>query len=50
MEYVPGKTLREILDEEGLMGLEPSYAATILRGAAVGTHTAHAAGGSSTGT
>ncbi|HEX7579213.1 MAG TPA: serine/threonine-protein kinase [Thermoanaerobaculia bacterium] len=44
MEYVPGKTLREILDDEGVMGLEPSYAATILRNAAVGTHAAHAAG------
>ncbi len=44
MEYVPGRTLREILDEEGVMGLEPSYAATILRATAVGTHAAHAAG------
>jgi serine/threonine-protein kinase len=44
MEYVPGRTLRDILDDEGVMGLEPAYAAGILRGAALGTHAAHSAG------
>lgn len=44
MEVVPGRTLRAILDEEGVMGLDPPVAAAIVRGAAVGTHAAHLAG------
>jgi serine/threonine-protein kinase len=44
MEYVPGRTLRAILDDEGVMGLDPPYAAEIVRGAAIGTHAAHLAG------
>ena len=44
MEYVPGRTLRAILDDEGVMGLEPSSAARTVRGAAVGVHAAHRAG------
>ncbi len=44
MEYVPGRTLRAILDEEGAMGLEPACAAGIVRGASIGTHAAHEAG------
>jgi serine/threonine-protein kinase len=44
MEYVPGRTLRAILDEEGLLGLDPAAAASIVRGAAAGAHAAHLAG------
>ena len=44
MEYVPGRTLRAILDDEGVMGLEPELAAAVVRGAAIGIHAAHLAG------
>ena len=44
MEYVPGRTLRAILDDEGLLGLAPAMAAGIVTGAAAGAHAAHGAG------
>ena len=44
MEYVPGRTLRAILDEEGLLGLDPAVAVAIVGAAAAGAHAAHGAG------
>jgi serine/threonine-protein kinase len=44
MEYVPGRTLRAILDEEGELGLEADRAAEIVGAAAVGVHAAHRVG------
>jgi serine/threonine-protein kinase len=44
MEYVRGRTLRAILDDEGEMGLEPQRALGIIREAAIATAAAHGAG------
>ncbi len=44
MEYVQGKDLRHLIEDEGPMGLDPARVISILRQICLGTHAAHALG------
>ncbi|KAA0252293.1 response regulator [Acidobacteria bacterium ACD] len=44
MEFIPGRNLRTLIEEEGPMGLDPARAISILRQVCLGTHAAHLAG------
>lgn len=44
MEFIPGKNLKTLIEEEGPMGLDPGRAISILRQICLGTHAAHLGG------
>lgn len=44
MEFIPGRNLKALIEEEGPMGLDPARAISILRQICLGTHAAHQAG------